>query len=188
MRIRGLLESGAEPGLNWNAAQRQSSEADDGLLTATEVAQLRLNADLVVLSACNTAARETDTEALSGLARDRFSTRAATLLVSHWPLVSGAAARLTSKAFAALAKGEPEIGPAEALRRSIVAMLQDESARRSGRPPPIPPTGRPSSSSAKAGEMTCFRRELNLAATKRSRPLLAQNASQGPRSMSASDP
>jgi hypothetical protein len=40
---------------------------DDGLLTASEVAQLRLNADWVVLSACNTAAGETPgAEALSG--------------------------------------------------------------------------------------------------------------------------
>ena len=43
---------------------------DDGLLTSSEVAQLKLNADWVVLSACNTAAAEKPgAEALSGLAR-----------------------------------------------------------------------------------------------------------------------
>ena len=43
---------------------------DDGLLTSSEVAQLKLNADWVVLSACNTAAADKPgAEALSGLAR-----------------------------------------------------------------------------------------------------------------------
>ena len=52
---------------------RQPTDLDDGLLTATEVAQLKLNADWVVLSACNTAAgAKGDAEALSGLARAFF--------------------------------------------------------------------------------------------------------------------
>jgi CHAT domain len=49
------------------------SALDDGLLTATEVAELKLNADWVVLSACNTAAGDKPgAEALSGLARSFF--------------------------------------------------------------------------------------------------------------------
>jgi hypothetical protein len=51
----------------------EPSELDDGLLTASEVAQLKLNADWVVLSACNTAAGDKlGAEALSGLARAFF--------------------------------------------------------------------------------------------------------------------
>ena len=58
-------------------------EEDDGLLTASEVAQLNLDADWVVLSACSTAAGETsDAEALSGLAPPSSMPRRA-LLVSH---------------------------------------------------------------------------------------------------------
>jgi CHAT domain-containing protein len=50
-----------------------ASEEDNGLLTASEVAQLNLDADWVVLSACNTAAGSNDgAEALSGLARAFF--------------------------------------------------------------------------------------------------------------------
>jgi CHAT domain-containing protein len=50
-----------------------ATEIDDGLLTASEVAQLKLDADWVVLSACNTAAEEKPgAEALSGLARAFF--------------------------------------------------------------------------------------------------------------------
>jgi CHAT domain len=58
------------------------------LLTASEVAQLKLNADWVVLSACNTAAGDKPgAEALSGLARAFFYAGARALLVSHWARV-----------------------------------------------------------------------------------------------------
>jgi CHAT domain-containing protein len=67
-------------------------EQDDGLLTASEVGQLELDAYWVVLSACNTAAGDVgDAEALSGLARAFFYARARALLVSHWYVNSAAA-------------------------------------------------------------------------------------------------
>jgi CHAT domain-containing protein len=51
----------------------QASEEDNGLLTASEVARLNLDADWVVMSACNTAGGSADgAEALSGLARAFF--------------------------------------------------------------------------------------------------------------------
>ena len=54
-------------------AEKQPPELDDGLLAASEVAQLKLNADWVVLSACNTVAGDKPgAEALSGLARSFF--------------------------------------------------------------------------------------------------------------------
>ena len=46
---------------------------DDGYLSASEIAALKLDADWVILSACNTAAgAATSAEALSGLARAFF--------------------------------------------------------------------------------------------------------------------
>ena len=63
----------------------EASEEDNGLLTASEVAQLNLNADWVVMSACNTAGGSAEgAEALSGLARAFFYAGARALLVSHW--------------------------------------------------------------------------------------------------------
>lgn len=74
------------------------SEANDGLLTASEIATLRLNADWVVLSACNTASGDgRGAEALSGLARAFFYAGARALLVSHWAVYSAAATELTTK-------------------------------------------------------------------------------------------
>ena len=103
------------------------SDKDDGLLTASEIAQLKLNADWVVLSACNTAAGDKPgAEALSGLAKAFIYAGARALLVSHWPVDDEAAARLTSDAFARL-QNDSKIGRAEALRQSMLAMIEDSA-------------------------------------------------------------
>lgn len=76
-----------------------AGEEDDSLLSASEIRKLRLDADLVVLSACDTAGTggtgegtEADKylkgEGLSGLARSFFQAGARSMLVSHWPVVS----------------------------------------------------------------------------------------------------
>jgi CHAT domain-containing protein len=70
--VAGDVKGLAEPSLVLSIP-RQPTEFDDGLLTASEVAQLKLNADWVVLSACNTIAGDKPgADALSGLARSFF--------------------------------------------------------------------------------------------------------------------
>ena len=97
---------------------------DDGLLTASEVAQLKLNSDWVILSACNTAAGDRPgAEALSGLTRAFFYAGTRSVLVSHWPVNSTAAVALTTGAFAAMNK-DKRIGRGEAMRRSIAALVE----------------------------------------------------------------
>jgi CHAT domain-containing protein len=122
-----ILKAKAEPALILTPPKDRTTSAqleeDDGLLTASEVAQLELDADWVVLSACNTAAGDKgDAEALSGLARAFFYAKARSLLVSHWYVNSEAAVKLTTGAFAELSD-HPEIGRAEALRRSMVRVI-----------------------------------------------------------------
>jgi CHAT domain-containing protein len=103
-------------------ARREQLE-DDGLFMASEVAQLELDADWIVLSACNTAAGEKgDAEALAGLARAFFHAKARALLVSHWYVNSEAAVKLTTGAFAEL-RVNPKIRRAEALCRSIARLI-----------------------------------------------------------------
>jgi CHAT domain-containing protein len=98
---------------------------DDGLLTASEVARLRLDADWVILSACNTAAGDTiGSEALSGMARAFFYAGARSLLVSHWPVYSDAAAQLLDRTFAKL-RTEPATTHTEALRLAMIALMDD---------------------------------------------------------------
>jgi CHAT domain-containing protein/Tfp pilus assembly protein PilF len=127
--VRGL----AEPSLALSIP-KQPSELDDGLLTASEVAQLKLNADWVVLSACNTIAGDKPgAEALSGLARSFFYAGARALLVSHWAVDSEAATRLTIATFDRL-KSDPKIGRAEALRQAMLSYLNDASSPKNAYP------------------------------------------------------
>ena len=98
-------------------------ERDDGFLTSSEIATLHLDADWVVLSACNTAGGNGETaEALSGMARAFFFAGARALLVSHWEVDSDAAVKLTTRAFAEQA-AHPGIGTALAFRNSMKALI-----------------------------------------------------------------
>jgi CHAT domain-containing protein len=124
--VAGDVKGLGEPSLALSIPAHPS-DLDNGLLTASEVAQLKLNADWVVLSACNTVAGDKPgAEALSGLARAFFYAGARALLVSHWAVDSEAATRLTTATFDIL-KANPTIGRAEALRRAILAYLNDPS-------------------------------------------------------------
>jgi CHAT domain-containing protein/Tfp pilus assembly protein PilF len=131
--VAGDVKGVAEPSLALSIP-KQPSELDDGLLTASEVAQLKLNADWVVLSACNTIAGDKPgAEALSGLARAFFYAGARALLVTHWAVDSEAATRLTTSTFDRL-KAEPALGRAEALRQAMLAYLNDASSPRNAYP------------------------------------------------------
>src|SRR5689334_3417717 len=131
--VAGDVKGVAEPSLALSIPA-QPSELDDGLLTASEVAQLKLNADWVVLSACNTIAGDKPgAEALSGLARSFFYAGARALLVTHWAVDSAAATRLTTTTFDRI-KAEPNIGRAEALRQAMLAYLNDASSPRNAYP------------------------------------------------------
>jgi CHAT domain-containing protein len=122
--LAGEVKGLGEPALALTLPAKPS-DLDDGLLTASEVAQLKLNSDWVVLSACNTAAGDKPgAEALSGLARAFFYAGARALLVSHWAVDSDAATRLTTETFDVLRK-DPNLGRAEALRRAMLAYMND---------------------------------------------------------------
>ena len=103
---------------------KEASPENDGLLTASKIATLKLNADWVVLSACNTAADDgtPDAGGLSGLAKAFFYAGARSVLVSHWSVPSRSTAKLVTDAFEAL-RNEPAIGRAEALRRAEIGMF-----------------------------------------------------------------
>ena len=124
--VAGDVKDLAEPALALSLPTHPS-DLDDGLLTASEVAQLKLNADWVVLSACNTMAGDRPgAEALSGLARAFFYAGARALLVTHWPVASAQSAQFTMTVFDVL-KDNPGLGRAEALRRTMLAFLADPS-------------------------------------------------------------
>lgn len=95
----------------------------DGLLTMDEILGLKLNADFAVLSACNTAAADgRGAEAVSGLGRAFFYAGARALLVSNWPVHSGATTDLMSRMFKSLANDDT-LTRAEALRRTKLSQI-----------------------------------------------------------------
>ena len=116
--LAGELRGANEPGLILSPP-RSASEKDDGYLSASEVATLKLDADWVILSACNTAGGKTQSaEALSGLAKAFFYAGARSLLVSHWYVNSQATVTLITKTFDSLTR-DPKIGRAGALQRAM---------------------------------------------------------------------
>ena len=123
--MAGDFDGLAEPALVLTPPIKGSGD-DDGLLTASEIAQLKLNADWVVLSACNTAAPDgtPGAEGLSGLSKAFFFAGARSLVVSHWAVVSKAGVKLITRMFEEAAAGAPK---AEALRRSMMALVADKS-------------------------------------------------------------
>jgi CHAT domain-containing protein len=112
-----------EPALVLSPPARATPD-DDGLLRASQISQLRLNAEFVILSACNTAASDgtPGAEGLTGLAKAFFYAGARSLLVSHWEVQSDPTVKLTTGLIRALT-ADPSIGRAEALRRSMLTMI-----------------------------------------------------------------
>lgn len=102
----------------------------DGLLDTSEILDLKLDADLVVLSACDTGGSGGDAtttglqgggEALGGLTRAVIYAGGRSLIVSHWSVDSVATVRLMTGMFSA---GSPS--KAEALRVSQYALQQND--------------------------------------------------------------
>ncbi|MGE4635669.1 MAG: CHAT domain-containing protein, partial [Arenicellales bacterium] len=97
---------------------------EDGLLTMGEVLGLQLDADWVILSACNTGAGEgAGAEAISGLGRAFFYAGARALLVSNWPVETTSARALTTGLFRKQI-ANAKLSRAEALRQTIVDLIE----------------------------------------------------------------
>jgi CHAT domain-containing protein len=112
-----------------------AANAAGALLTASEVVGLNLDADLVILSACNSGGPggATAGESLSGLARAFFYAGARALLVTHWSVNDQVAAFLVADTLRRM-KENPALGVAGALRNAQLAMLADAGK---GLPPEI---------------------------------------------------
>jgi CHAT domain-containing protein len=120
--VPGELDGLTQPALAL-AAPSAADANDDGLLTMEEVLRLRLDADWVVLSACNTAAGNGEgAEAISGLGRAFFYAGARALLVTSWPVETTSARLLTTDVFARQTR-DPRLDRATALRQSMLALI-----------------------------------------------------------------
>ena len=125
--VTGELPGLSEPGLVMTPP-KEDDETGDGLLAASEIATLELDADWVILSACNTGASDgtPNAEGLSGMARAFFFAGARSLLVSHWAVVSEPTVELTTRMLQYY--DEKGLSKAEALRESILSLLNSDIA------------------------------------------------------------
>jgi CHAT domain-containing protein/predicted negative regulator of RcsB-dependent stress response len=107
--------------LSAGAAGRPGA-TEDGLLHAFEIRRLRVDCDLVVLSACQTTrGRIVGGEGEQGLARAFVAAGARSVLASLWSVEDAATASLMESFYAGLASGLP---PALALRRAKLEMRE----------------------------------------------------------------
>jgi CHAT domain-containing protein len=113
-----------EPALALAASGSEKSDPMAFLLTLQDVMGLKLNADWVLLSACNTAAADGKAEeALSGLARGFFYAGSRSVLVTHWAVESESAKQLTTATFEHYA-ANPQAPKSESLRQAMLKVMR----------------------------------------------------------------
>ena len=122
--VPGDLDGLIQPALALSAPEVARTEGD-GLLTMEEILVLRLHADWVVLSACNTAnGNGAGAEAISGLGRAFFYAGARALLVTSWPVETTSARALTTSLFR-LQTAQPALTRARALYQTMNALMDE---------------------------------------------------------------
>ena len=94
------------------------SQSDRGLLTSSEILQMRLNAELVVLSACNTGQGIVTGDGVIGLSRSLITAGVPSVIVSLWSIPDAPTATLMSEFYQNL-KRNPD--KAQALRQAMLA-------------------------------------------------------------------
>jgi CHAT domain-containing protein len=120
--VPGELNGLTQPALALSAPA-VTGEDGDGLLTMEEILGLRLDADWVILSACNTGAGAgAGAEAASGLGRAFFYAGTRALLVTNWSVHSQSARQLVTDLFKRQAE-DPKIGRSEALRQAMLSLM-----------------------------------------------------------------
>lgn len=129
--VPGELDGLTQPALALSSPDVTGEKDSDGLLTMDKILELKLNADWVVLSACNTASGDGNSEAVSGLGRAFFYAGARALLVSNWPVDTVASRQLMTDLFSRQSVS-PAISKPEALRRSMLE-LADKGGQRNAK-------------------------------------------------------
>ena len=116
----GLLNDAAPLWSSIALAQPPAGSAEDGFLYAQEIFDLDLTAEMVVLSACNTAGGEQRSgDGIIGLTWALFAAGSPTQIVSQWPVRDDATAELMRRFYDAIAAGKPK---GAALREAALSL------------------------------------------------------------------
>ncbi|MFB2982280.1 CHAT domain-containing protein [Microseira sp. BLCC-F43] len=99
------------------------SDGDNGLLTAEEIFHLKLSAELVVLSACNTGRGTITGDGVVGLSRSLISAGVPSVIVSLWSVYDDSTAFLMTEFYRNL--HQLKLDKAQALRTAILTTMQN---------------------------------------------------------------
>jgi CHAT domain-containing protein len=122
LATHGIL-GGDVPGINEPALVLAAETAEDGFFTASEAADLKLDAELAVLSACNTGVGKYFTgEGVMGMSRSFLLAGSRSVLVSLWSVPSKETEQLMVAFYKYLRAGD---SPPEAIRRAKLEMMKD---------------------------------------------------------------
>jgi CHAT domain-containing protein len=118
----GVLEDASPLYSHLVLAQEAAGGTEDGLLEAWEVLELRLEADLVVLSACQTARGVVgEGEGLIGLAWAFLAAGSRSVVASQWEVDSAATRALMVEFHRRLVAGEPKAEALQGAARHLAA-------------------------------------------------------------------
>jgi CHAT domain-containing protein/Flp pilus assembly protein TadD len=117
--VRGL---GSAIALAPDSSYKDEIGKVNGLLTAEEILDLKLKAELVVLSACNTGRGKITGDGVIGLSRSLISAGVPSVLVSLWSVPDAPTAQLMSEFYQNLQKNPDK---AQALRQAMLTILKN---------------------------------------------------------------
>ncbi|MBD2201285.1 CHAT domain-containing protein [Calothrix sp. FACHB-1219] len=105
-----------------NSPGSKGNQKGDGLLTAAEILDLKLNAELVVLSACDTGRGRISGDGVIGLSRSLISAGVPSVLVSLWSVPDAPTASLMTEFYQNLQKSPDK---AQALRQAMLTTMKN---------------------------------------------------------------
>lgn len=118
---------GSEPGLLFTPNLGNGDDLDDGYLSASEAAVLPIGADIVLLSACDTASSRTSGgESLTGLALSFLFAGGRTVMATHWPVADEAASTIVAGAVNQ-AQERTATGLADAVKNELRSLVLEGS-------------------------------------------------------------
>jgi len=122
--VANMINNISEPGLILTPPKKSSVE-NDGILTVSEIEKLKLNANIVILSACNTASEDgsPNGEGMSGLTSAFFHAGTKSMLVTHWDVETNSAVQLTTGSFKNLDSSE---SLSKALQKTKISMMNNK--------------------------------------------------------------
>jgi CHAT domain-containing protein len=129
LATHGILDNQQGLGSAIALAPNGTGETNDGLLTADEILNLKLNAELVVLSACDTGQGRITGDGVLGLSRSLITAGVPSVIVSLWAVNDASTSQLMRQFYTNLSTGK--MGKAEALRQAQISLIMGKQQTQS---------------------------------------------------------